>query len=198
MRKKSHILLARYIADQMESAHELQNHRKAFCLGSILPDIKPSFLTMKHEFGETFYDVERKIHDLTVNCTLHGRNPRTYWRDLGEVIHYMADYFTFPHNETFSGTLLEHGQYEKELKHRLKHCIMTGKAEIHLQDKIEFESVSELAEFIKSNHKVYLSKERNVAEDISFILNICYQAVQGIFHLLNRQYELHQMQHSFA
>ena len=49
MRKKSHILLAKYLADQMEVSESLQSHRKAFCLGSILPDIRPSFLTKKHE-----------------------------------------------------------------------------------------------------------------------------------------------------
>lgn len=40
--KKSHILLARYLADQMPANESLQSHRKAFCLGNILPDIQPS------------------------------------------------------------------------------------------------------------------------------------------------------------
>ena len=31
MRKKSHILLARYLADQMQTTASLQSHRKAFC-----------------------------------------------------------------------------------------------------------------------------------------------------------------------
>ena len=55
MRKKSHILLARYLADQMQTTASLQSHRKAFCLGSILPDIKPSFITRRHEFYGTFF-----------------------------------------------------------------------------------------------------------------------------------------------
>lgn len=187
MRKKSHILLARYIADQMEHASELQDHRKAFCLGSILPDIKPSFLTVKHEFGETFYDVEREISRLAEDCLFCHRNKRVYWRRLGEVIHYVADYFTFPHNTTFSGTLMEHGKYEKELKHKLKKCILNGHASVHLQEKIEFENAEDLAGFIEANHRVYLSKKRNVKEDIEFIINICYQVAQGIFNLLTWQ-----------
>ena len=59
MRKKSHILLARYLADQMQTTASLQSHRKAFCLGSILPDIKPSFITRRHEFYGTFEDVKK-------------------------------------------------------------------------------------------------------------------------------------------
>lgn len=41
MRKKSHILLARYIAKNTED-EELKKHRLSFYIGSILPDCKPS------------------------------------------------------------------------------------------------------------------------------------------------------------
>ena len=64
MRKKSHILLARYLADQMQTTASLQSHRKAFCLGSILPDIKPSFITRRHEFYGTFEDVKNRMKEL--------------------------------------------------------------------------------------------------------------------------------------
>ena len=64
MRKKSHILLARYLADQMQTTASLQSHRKAFCLGSILPDIKPSFITRRYEFYGTFEDVKNRMKEL--------------------------------------------------------------------------------------------------------------------------------------
>ena len=64
MRKKSHILLARYLADQMQTTASLQSHRKAFCLGSILPDIKPSFLTKRHEFFGTFDEIKDRMREL--------------------------------------------------------------------------------------------------------------------------------------
>ena len=48
MRKKSHISLAKYIVGSLEE-QDLVKHKKAFYLGSILPDCKPSFLTVKHE-----------------------------------------------------------------------------------------------------------------------------------------------------
>ena len=64
MRKKSHILLARYLADQMPTNESLQSHRKAFCLGNILPDIQPSFITKRHEYFGTFDEVQGKIRRL--------------------------------------------------------------------------------------------------------------------------------------
>ena len=196
MRKKSHILLAHYLADQMKTAKELQAHRKAFFLGNILPDIRPSFLTTKHEFDETFEVVGQKIRDLTVNCDLYQRNERVYWRRLGEVIHYIADYFTFPHNRLYKGTLLEHGKYEKELKNYLKAYLSNGQAWIYAKEDVPFQNLFELLEYIKKNHEVYLKREPNIKEDIAFILRTCYQVVQGVFHLLmlkSQQYDF-QMQ----
>ena len=48
---------------------------------------------------------------------------RVFWRRLGEIFHYIADYFTFPHNKTFTGSLVEHNSYEKEL---IRHFLSEG------------------------------------------------------------------------
>ena len=64
LRKKSHISLAKYIVEDMH-VPELEAHRKAFYLGSILPDCKPSFLTKRHEFGATFDLVTDEIRRLS-------------------------------------------------------------------------------------------------------------------------------------
>ncbi len=85
MRKKSHILLARYLADQMPDTASLQSHRKAFCFGSILPDIKPSFITRRHEFFGTFEDVKAQMKEL-VDTRLEESNQRVYWRRFGEKL----------------------------------------------------------------------------------------------------------------
>ena len=90
LRKKSHILVARYLADQMPATKSLQSHRKAFCLGSILPDIKPSFLTKKHEYFGTFEEIQGKMKALIDNDPKESKE-RVYWRRFGEVMHYMAD-----------------------------------------------------------------------------------------------------------
>lgn len=186
MRKKSHILLARYLADQMQISASLQSHRKAFCLGSILPDMKPSFLTKKHEFFGTFGEIQEKIQSL-VEISPKKCNERVYWRRFGEVMHYIADYFTFPHNKTYTGTLLEHSQYEKLLKNDLKDCIRSGEAGEHVRCVMRFENLSQLTDYIKKSHERYLEKLRNVQEDIEYILDVCYQVIQGIYQLCIRR-----------
>ena len=60
MRKKSHISLARDIVRNSDD-EGLRKHRWAFYLGSILPDIKPSFVYKKHEINGTFEQVKKEI-----------------------------------------------------------------------------------------------------------------------------------------
>lgn len=184
MRKKSHILVARYLADQMSVEESLQSHRKAFCLGSILPDIKPSFLTRKHEYYGTFEEIQQKMRQL-VECRPGKVKERVYWRRLGEVMHYMADYFTFPHNINFTGNLYEHNKYEKHLKNHLKRYIESGAVKSMEVQPVSFDSFTELVEYIKGRHDRYLLKERNIAEDVQYILSVCFQVIHGILHLVS-------------
>lgn len=188
MRKKSHILLARYLADQMNLEQSLQSHRKAFCLGSILPDIKPSFITKKHEYFGTFEDIQEKMKMLTEHGPSEGKE-RVYWRKFGEVMHYLADYFTFPHNRTYTGNLYQHNKYEKMLKNRLKAYIESGAASAHAFRPMYFGSLADLTEFIRISHFSYLRKKRNITEDINYILMVCFQTVQGIIQLCTRHFK---------
>ena len=186
MRKKSHILLARYLADQMSVEQSLQSHRKAFCLGSILPDIKPSFVTKKHEYYGTIGEIQEMMHEL-VEHSPHECKERVYWRRFGEVLHYMADYFTFPHNRTYTGSLYEHNKYEKQLKQQLKACIESGRASTFVFKALHFSSFDELMDFVRISHTSYSRKKRSITEDIQYILMVCYQVIQGIVQLCMRE-----------
>ena len=53
MRKKSHLALAGFLIQGMD--HEVLNRRwRSFYFGNILPDCKPSFVTVRHEYDGTF------------------------------------------------------------------------------------------------------------------------------------------------
>ena len=97
MRKKSHISLARYIVANTED-EGLKKHWLSFYIGSVLPDCKPSFIYKRHEITGTFPKLRKDIDAL-----IHGKEnrfpkrKRMYYMNLGEITHYVADYFTFPH-----------------------------------------------------------------------------------------------------
>ncbi len=180
MRKKSHISLAKYIVDSLDE-QTLPTHNKAFYLGSILPDCKPSFLTTKHEMQGTFFQVEAEIKRLSNGEGF--KNLSAYFRDLGQVIHYVADYFTFPHNSNYSGTLRDHCTYEKKLKLSLKKYIQSGEAARNSRRARNFCSPEAICEFIKRAHEAYMDRNANVEKDCHMIVALCHQVVEGIIRL---------------
>jgi hypothetical protein len=186
VRKKSHISLAKYLIATMD-VQELSHYRKAFILGNILPDCKPSFITRKHEFDGTFEEVKERIKDLTEDCDVYSRNKRVYWRNLGQITHYLADYFTFPHNSNYDGSLKDHCSYEQELKLLLKEYIISGKAAMDREELVEIQSVEDLFRFIERKHTEYLEFKSNVSKDIQYILSVCHQIVYSVLALFNEK-----------
>lgn len=188
MRKKSHISLARYIVGTI-GLEELNAHKKAFYLGSILPDCKPSFLTKRHEINGTFDDVKRYIFDLTTLCDITSRNSRAYFRNLGQVIHYIADYFTFPHNDIYQGSIKDHCRYEKQLKSTLNEYIQSGEAQKNRKEAKNFKTPEALLDYVWKAHKEYLKVKKSTMEDCKYIVGVCHTVVEAVIYLLNQRLE---------
>lgn len=186
MRKKSHIALAKYLVNESRDK-DLKKHKYAFYLGSVLPDIKPSFIYKRHEISETFPDWKNQIKLLTSLSTGEKeKNNSKYYRHLGEVSHYLADYFTYPHNQKFAGGLREHCSYEEDLKKKLRKHITSGKAASHKKKYIEFAAPEALFDFVKKTHQEYLQQQNTVEGDINHIIPINSQVIKSISHFRKR------------
>ena len=116
MRKKSHISLAMYLVREFKM-EGLEKHKKAFCFGSILPDLTPKMVTSPHEFESTYDDMQDFVRYIFTEGIDEEWKERVLWRRMGVVLHYIADYFTYPHNTSFEGTLKDHCRYESEMKY---------------------------------------------------------------------------------
>lgn len=185
MRKKSHISLARDIVHNSDDAL-LKKHKWAFYLGSILPDIKPSFLYKKHEFNGTFEQVRKNIALLSEEQG-EGRKRKTkYYRNLGQITHYIADYFTFPHNKIYPGSLKDHCSYEGKLKERLLEYLKTERDNREHFKRVEFINSDALCDFVKKSHEEYLKRKIDVDEDIKHIVSLNHQVVEGIKQLAEK------------
>lgn len=192
MRKKSHISLAKYIVDSL-GEQELQKHKKAFYLGSILPDCKPSFITIKHEMEGTFPKVQHELEELVERQKNAQINMRVFYRNLGEVIHYIADYFTFPHNPHYPGNLKEHCIYEEHLKRGLKEYIASGEAEKNSEwvrlSVVNLNSTADICNFIRKAHETYVKLKNSVEDDCRHIVTLCHQVVVAVIRLIKRDSE---------
>ena len=186
MRKKSHISLAKYIVESLND-EELKKHRLSFYVGSILPDIKPSFIYKRHEIRGTFPAIRRHIARLSEGQKVIEKKGRKYYMDLGQISHYLADYFTFPHNDIYTGSLRDHCSYEEQLKHDLRSYIRGIEAGKRLPMNVDFNNAEALCNFIQSAHDNYIGRKHDVEDDIRHIVDINQKALYGMITLLARR-----------
>ena len=171
MRKKSHLSLAGYIVDIVDA--DMIDHPLAFRFGSLEPDLVPSFITTKHRIDLTFHKLEKKINKVIDEYDKNKGMTIGLSKDLGVITHYIADYFTFPHNIEYPGTMTEHIHYEAQLK-------------VDFREEVNMRSADEICAFIKKCHTEYLHAVKSVENDCRYILQICAQVVGSILHLLQQ------------
>ncbi len=187
MRKKSHISLAGYLLDSMKNDGLIQ-HKKAFYIGSILPDCLPSFITKRHTIDETFHILKKEILKITDNYDTDRGIDRYFTRHLGVVTHYLADYFTYPHNNIFEGNIKEHCVYEKKLITALRSYVRSEEAVKDREKNFLFATVDEILRFIKSMHEEYLKVAKKIKVDCDYIVELCHKVVDGILQIFERNY----------
>lgn len=194
MRKKSHISLAKHIV-RISDMKGFDKHKKALYWGSILPDCKPSFLTTRHEITGTIDFVERGMRTLTQGYKNMSELSTCYFTKLGEVLHYIADYFTFPHNKEYTGGFKDHCLYEGELQEKLneyirkleKKNIKSWKDDVGLGDLKQindFKTYRDIYEYLLESHKNYIEMERHsIEEDCKYIVGVCSKIALALIHV---------------
>lgn len=107
METKNHWHLAEYICLE----RNFEKYRKEFILGNIMPDINLFTYLRGHTYKASIDMLYNNTKSLIENKIWNSKS----FYNLGIILHYVADYFTFPHNANFTGTLKEHCAYERKL-----------------------------------------------------------------------------------
>ena len=179
MRKKSHFSIASYLM-QSEGMEVLATHKKAFYIGNILPDCVPSFLTQRHCIEDTFHILKKELHLLIEEYNFNKGVTAYFCRHLGVILHYISDYFTFPHNSFYSGNFKDHCFYEKEMKFYLRAYVKTKEAQLERRKEFSFHTADELCTYIRERHKSYAQMNQTVALDCEYIVDLCHHVVDYI------------------
>lgn len=183
MRKKSHLALAYYLMTS-EGMETLTTHKKAFYWGSILPDCVPSFITTRHCIDDTFLHVRRELMRLVCSYNPTKGITSSFCRRLGVILHYVADYFTFPHNSFYPGTITDHCRYEEELKQTLRSYIkQDGNKRYRLKDPIAYD-VESICSYIREAHQMYTNSCHGIDNDCTYIVQVCHNVVDSILCII--------------
>ncbi len=144
-----------------------QKMRQSFLMGNIEPDYNPlTYLrgSLKaHLFhGHHFENAKTYIDTLILHLSGAGFHERKDYFRLGRLMHYLADAFTFAHNETFPGTLREHTEYEEEL-----HQYFISKDRL-LSPSADFLLTKNTGDWHRL-HEIYQGERADVRNDAAYI-----------------------------
>lgn len=194
MRKKSHISLANYLIES-KGMECLGEHKSAFYIGSLLPDCIPSFITRRHTIEDTFDILRTEIEKITENYDISKGISRYFCRHLGVITHYLADYFTYPHNSIYPGTIKEHCFYENDLKKEFRKYVKTDIAQKTREQNGVFRTVDDICKFILDMHNEYLKAIKEVKQDCVYIVNLCHRVVDAVLQIIELAVEKAQRKH---
>ena len=125
MHKRSHTLLASALLNSVQG-FEARRYEWAFLIGSFQPDCNPlTYIkgslraeTLRgHNYTNSRPFVHRHIRHLM------GKRRWNLWNyyTLGKLTHYVADAFTFPHNDHYTDSLASHHLYERDLRQEVEY-----------------------------------------------------------------------------
>lgn len=193
MRKKSHVSLSRHIISECCPEFEI-SHTGAFKLGSLMPDLVPTFITKKHRIDVTFDIIEKKVYKVMDTYDIEKGLTKIHTKDLGVITHYIADYFTFPHNAQYPGTLKDHMSYEKTLILALNEYV----ASIDVDGAMDRAGLlflktcrgpEDVFRYIMRSHAEYVRRSPNVEIDCEHIVRVCINVVTAIMTMLTQRHQ---------
>lgn len=178
MQKRSHKLLARTLLDSCNGFPK-KRFELAFLFGSFQPDCNPlSYLKgsihgkklMGHNFTNSQPYIERRI------SRLQNRSDWHMWQyyTLGKLTHYLADAFTFPHNETYHESIAAHHRYEAAMRGLFSQYLAS------LPEPPAAVSDENVSAFIDGLHQQYLTSSSNATRDFSYILRANAMLMAGV------------------
>lgn len=170
----SHTTVACCLLDHFEQTEGIAFDRKAFYFGNLKPDLKGEYLSKRHYPSLMFEEVMQKLRTFIENFRVEAVNGAKLSEALGEICHYITDFFTFPHNDTiYEHGLLAHYIYEKRMAFGIKQSVQT-------QSDIAFAEIAEthlpmttdgLIRAIASRHERYTrQRTHSIADDVR---NVC-------------------------
>lgn len=168
MQKRSHKLLAGSLLKDCDG-FRARRFELAFLFGSFQPDCNPltylkgSLRGRKlrgHNYGNSGGYIRAHI------AHLQRRERWTMWQyyTLGKLTHYLADAFTYPHNENYPDSLLDHRRYEDGLREYL--AVYLGAHAAKPSVFPEGDVISALEEL----HRQYMESVADMCRDARYIL----------------------------
>lgn len=167
MNKRGHLMITEAAAGSSVTGV----NRFALMLGCILPDL----LVHTYLKGHTWKGSRDSMEDMLSQLEKQGSMNFISFLRLGYVMHYIEDYFTFPHNENFHKGFFSHVAYERKLSRFIRKD-RNALAEVQPGCPLSAELLSQ---YINQKHEYYLKQEPCETNDIGCMMPAASRIIQS-------------------
>lgn len=136
-----------------------------FVYGSTLPDLNLKYRMTMHSKKEDWDRVLKIIDEIAFNREKINENISI---KLGILSHYLCDFFTFPHNETFGKNIIHHELYEQAQRFLWWGKLSKVWNECTEEIKVELKSTKDMINYIEDMHNIYIRNLGDKKRDIFF------------------------------
>lgn len=155
-------------------------HVGYFTFGNMLPDLSPYYRFSSHEKETNFRDVIKLMEELIFKN--HILSLKSISIKLGMVVHYLCDFFTFPHNKGFNESIIKHEFYEQTQRIQMWSKLEKIWDEYSRETSVNLRTFEDIINYIEDMHLIYNNNISSKERDIYFmsILSrvICYSLLE--------------------
>lgn len=177
MDKIGHLVMTKSLAGNIHRAH-----KTALLFGSILPDLLVYTYINGHTWEATFEQIIKQMETLEEK----GRGGIFSYLKLGWILHYVEDYFTYPHNTIFEGTIPEHYAYEKKMTKWMREGALE---QMSIPMCRELDSAAEVEERLQELHDRYLLQKMCYKTDTTYMRQIVSEILNCYAEIFVRKRE---------
>lgn len=182
----SHTRVAKLLMAYVEETCGVTFDEAGFIYGNLKPDLTGTYLTKRHYPSLMYDEVIEKLRTFVEKYTISDVNGHDLSVDLGEICHYMTDFFCYPHNDDiYDRNLLMHYIYEKRICLGLRHRLTEEKFVGWAKPILPAQSMEDLEERIAALHYryKYYTVHHCIENDLEYISQIVTIVVLSVIQL---------------
>lgn len=142
----------------------------------------PDILVYTYAYGHSYNQSLEHMIELISSLQTKKKESLINSIKMGYILHYFQDFFTYPHNTNYPGTIVEHGTYEMSLLNRIR----KGNLPQTYDSFARCMNKEELLEYIMLLHASYETKPQGIENDLFYIT----QVTNDITSYLQHQFQM--------
>ncbi|MEA4847792.1 MAG: zinc dependent phospholipase C family protein [Clostridiaceae bacterium] len=173
---QSHSLIGKIVFSAISEHTEVKLVEHLLKYGCIKPDLTPRLRAIPHFKDKSFDFITYMIEEMRSRSLPESKRQLEMLSiNLGVIMHYIADYFCYAHNNEYYNSLLPHFIYESGLAmafasadlEKIRNDAVASVKQKHIVTK------KWLREYIEKRHREYVNCKRSMETDISYSVEAC-------------------------